>query len=78
MYHEGEGGSEDYQKSLYWYHKAAEQGNDISQLRLGFMYEDGEGVKRDINQAISWYRKAAKQGNSDAKNILAEFAIYDY
>ena len=78
MYHEGEGGSKDYQKSLYWYHKSAEQGNDIAQLRLGFMYEDGEGVKPDTKQAISWYRKAAKQGNNDAKNILAEFGIYDY
>lgn len=78
LYHNAKGGSRDDTQAIYWYRKTAEQGNELAQLFLGYMHENGEGVKRDINQAINWYRKAAKQGNTDAKNILAEFGIYDY
>lgn len=41
MYKNGEGGSRDYSAALFWFEKAARQGDSKAQLNLGLMYEDG-------------------------------------
>ena len=68
----GEEIKQDYQKAIYWYTKAAEQGNEIAQNRLGHMYELGTGVEQDYQKAIYWYTKAAEQGDEDSKKSLQE------
>ncbi len=49
--------------------KLAEQGDAVSQLRLGDYY-----IKQnDLSNAKEWWSKAAEQGNKDAINHLKEF-----
>jgi hypothetical protein len=50
--------------------KAAEQGDKISQARLGEMYLYGKGVSQDNAEAVKWLRKAAEQGQVAAYYTL--------
>lgn len=70
MYYYGEGCEVNYEKALYWYEKAAEQGNENAQLWVGKLYEQGQGCTKDTKKARYWYEKAAAQGNSDAQKLL--------
>ena len=70
IYYNGKGVPQDYKKAVYWYTKAAEQGNVNAQWSLGFMYYYGEGVPQDYQKAFYWYTKAADQGNTDAQFYL--------
>lgn len=65
-YEKGNDVAKDLQKSLYWYKKAAERGNDIAQQKLGEIFEKGLTGKKDYAQAYFWYQKAADQGNDAA------------
>src|SRR5216683_398375 len=47
------------QQLVYWWTKAAKQGEPDAQVTLGQMYEDGEGIPQDYLLAAYWYRKAA-------------------
>jgi hypothetical protein len=67
MYHDGRGVPQDYKKTFEWFTKAAEQGNALAQLALGFMYHDGIGLPQDYVQAYKWFNLAAAQDNEDAK-----------
>ena len=62
----------DYTQALYWYHKAADEGNMYSQNSIGLCYQKGLGVPQDDEQATSWFKKAAKSGNPQAAYHLAE------
>jgi TPR repeat protein len=55
--------------------KSAEQGDVISQTRLGEMYLYGRGVSPDYAEAAKWLRKAADQGHVDAYYTLG--CMYD-
>jgi len=50
---------------------AAEQGDAISQFRVGQLHEMGLNGTPDYPSAASWYRKAADQGNRSAAFNLA-------
>jgi len=41
MYYTGDGVIQDYTQAVFWYRKAAEQGNVLAQFALGVMYETG-------------------------------------
>ena len=58
-YSDGEGVAQDYMQAVYWYQKAAAQGNVHAQYNLGYMYSAGRGVFKDYEQAAYWFRKAA-------------------
>jgi TPR repeat protein len=64
---EGENG----EKAVYWYTKAAEQGDTTAQFSLGYFYEYGDGIEPDGAKAIYWYTQAAEQGDSSAQFSLA-------
>jgi TPR repeat protein len=70
MYANGTGVEKDDTQAIYWFQKAAEQGNADMQNKLGGMYLNGAGVEKDETQAVFWYRKAAEQGNADGQNKL--------
>ena len=70
MYFTGTGVPEDYAKAVYWYKKAAEQGDSDAQFGLGTIYSAGTIVPEDFTKAVYWYKKAAEQGNSDAQYSL--------
>jgi uncharacterized protein len=50
--------------------RAAQAGNSLAQMQIGFQYEKGIGVPKSYVEAARWYRKAADQGDAAAmKNI---------
>ncbi|MBI5882973.1 MAG: SEL1-like repeat protein [Elusimicrobia bacterium] len=74
LYENGWGGfKQDYAESAKWYRKAADQGNQHSQVQLGALYQKGLGVKQDYVEAASWFRKSADQGNRYAQFALGWF-----
>ncbi|NAW69113.1 hypothetical protein CAG57_14470 [Vibrio sp. V30_P3S12P165] len=56
----GYGVSQNYEKSIYWYTKSAEQGYGPSARNLAWIYEDGKGVHIDKKKAVYWMKKAAE------------------
>ena len=57
----------DAKQAVYWYRKAAEQGDAEAQVSLGQCYDEGFGVEKDASKAADWYYKAASQGNAEAQ-----------
>ena len=66
----GEPVKKDYGKAVFFFQKAAAQGDAVSQAMLGLMYFHGEGVRQDFVEAASWYRKAAEQSEAYAQGML--------
>ena len=65
-----EGTEESYQRARYWDEKAAAQGDEASQTRLGIMLNNGLGGEADPEQAVHWWQQAAQQGNRAAQYLL--------
>ncbi len=60
----GKGVDKDIDQAKIWYEKAAIQGSESSQFRLGNIYrKDG-----DYKPALKWLQKAANAGNAAAQN----------
>lgn len=64
LYEKGQGVSQDHEKSVSWYTKAAETGQADAQCNLGAMYLYGLGVTQDSQKAVSWLSKSAEQGRA--------------
>lgn len=64
-------GKEAQEAALFWYSKAAEQGDAHAQFNLSCIYGNGQGVTRNDQLALFWCRKAAEQGNVSAQFNLA-------
>ena len=69
MYYAGEGcrGEPQYDKALYWYERAAEQGQRTAQSNVATMYQKGTGCTVNMEKALYWYEKAGEQGDDDAQ-----------
>lgn len=52
------------EEAMFWFRKAAEQGNADAQSCLGFLLCDN---KQDRSKGAYWFRKAAEQGYSPEK-----------
>ena len=61
-----------HKKAVHWYRKAAKQGNQEAQYRLGNAYLLELGVSKDGAEAAIWYRKAAEQGHANAQLSLGD------
>jgi TPR repeat protein len=58
---------------VYWWTKAAEQGEVNAQLWLGAFYEQGKySIERDYSKAFKYLSMAAKQGQPDAQVTLGQ------
>ena len=69
-YDGGHGGvPQNYQKGVYWFRKAAVQGNAYAQTHLGVAYLLGHGVPQNYRKAFTWARKAAVQGYAPAQTM---------
>jgi uncharacterized protein len=66
MYTRGDGVKQDFQRALFWFRKAATQGDSFAQYSIGLRYLNGEGVQQDYSEALSWFKKAADQGFTQA------------
>jgi TPR repeat protein len=70
LYRKGNGVGKDYEKAVYWYHKAAKQGFAGAQNNLAGMYEQGLGVPMNKSEAAKLYLKAAEQYNAYAQHSI--------
>ncbi len=62
LYYDGNGNNtQDYDRAVKWFRRAADQGNASAQLYLGLMSDEGQGVPQDYAEAAKWYRRAAEQ-----------------
>jgi len=61
-YASGSGMDQNWEKAVYWYRRAAEQGHVRAQLQMGIAYQKGRGVERDNAVAVEWFRRAAEEG----------------
>ncbi|MDR0355461.1 MAG: sel1 repeat family protein, partial [Deltaproteobacteria bacterium] len=68
----GEGTEVDREKAVYWYKKAAEQGDARAQHNLGLSYYNGEGVAEDRDLAKRWLTEAADRGEEKAVEALKD------
>lgn len=65
-----EGYPRDLNRAVYWYRKAALQGNADAQNNLANRYRLGEGVPVNPQMAVQWWSRAAEQGH-----VLAEYHL---
>ena len=65
-YQRGEGVKQNVEKALYWFRKAAAQGNPTGLEEVGTAYYREDGVERDNSKAIEWWKQAAEKGKSSA------------
>ncbi|PKC66373.1 kinase-like protein [Rhizophagus irregularis] len=59
--------SQNYNKALYYFQKAAENGNKFALCNLGNCYKNGEGIEQNKRKAFKLYQKSADQGYKDAQ-----------
>jgi hypothetical protein len=62
--------AQDYAGALRWYQLAADHGNVLAEVQVGYFYHHGIGVAPDYAEAAHWYRLAADKGNPLAENQL--------
>jgi len=76
LYSTGIGMPLDFEKSVKWFHKAAEQGLLESQINLGIAYQGGFGVPKDTIKAYIWFNFASANGSKLApeyRDNIAQF-----
>jgi TPR repeat protein len=66
----------DMVKAVYWFRRAAEQGDAIGQLNLGEHFLTGQGVKHDPVEAYMWLSLAAARGNAWAAAKRRELSVH--
>lgn len=59
-------------RAVYWFRRAAEQGDATAQHDLGWMLIQGRGAAADREQGLFWLRKAALQDHEYAKAKLEQ------
>jgi TPR repeat protein len=67
MFDSGQGVPQDDKQAVYWYTKAAEQGDATAQYNLGVMFANGQGTPKNDVLAYVWWNIAAAQGHKLAK-----------
>ena len=50
-----------WEKAVYWFTLAAEQGDAAAQCNLATCYLKGQGVEQNRPEAIRWYEQAAQR-----------------
>ena len=70
------GYARDAHKAVEWATRAAEQGHEAAQSRLGRLLLAGEGVPRDAQRGLAWVRKSAEQGYSPAEYTMGVACQY--
>ena len=70
-YYTGHGVARDFPQAVYWYRKAADQGDPGAQVDLGYLCLKGIGLQPDAAQAARWFERAASSGSAAGKLDLA-------
>ena len=66
----GKGTEADPREAVYYFTRAAVNGDAEAQYELGYCYYAGQGVQRDYEQAVEWYETAAAQDHAKALTNL--------
>ena len=75
-WHGTHGVAEDGEKALYWFKKAAAQGEIWAMESLGKIYRNGlVGVKKDDREADFWFNKRQKTIQAKQKNMFQSNAF---
>lgn len=61
---------ENFSKSIYWFERAANQGNTNAIFELALLYRNGLGVKKDSVKSYSFLKKSALLGNINAVDLI--------
>lgn len=61
---------DDHAGALYWFNKAALQGNVTAKFFLGHLHAEGKGVEEDKDKAHKYYLEAAEEGYMEAQSAL--------
>ena len=72
-YANGLGVKQDAEKAVFWYQKAAAQGNPYAQFNLGSCYLQGIGVPVNKSVAKKYFEAAKRNGHERADEILKEY-----
>ncbi len=72
-YKDGKGVVKDEKKAVYWYEKAAEQGNRYTYKLIDYYYKD----LKDYKKAAYWCKKAHDKG-LDVSEIWEEGELWKY
>ena len=70
MYEEGEGVEENKEKALYWYTKAADNGDTQAMHNLGVMYYKGDGIEKNSDLAKKYFEQACELKFKESCYIL--------
>lgn len=65
----------DHPLALYFFRKAAEQGNIDGMYGMGLMYLGSDAIERSLAEARKWFVKAAEAGHKMALRSLANACI---
>lgn len=66
----GRGVPKNDEKALYYFSKAANEGDVFAQNEVAYLYAAGKGTPRDYGKALLYYRKAAEQDLASAQYSL--------
>ncbi len=61
-----------YEESVFWAEKAAQQDHVDAQFLLGDLYAAGRGTEQDPQRALLWKKQAASQGHLNAQLDVAQ------
>lgn len=70
---EDEGVEQDPVKALYWFEKAAEEGNSSSAFNAGLFYAKAYGTQRSFIKAAEWMDIAADDDDEVARSCAEEY-----
>ena len=70
LYGKGNETSLNYEKSFYWYEKAAVLNSTSAIYHLGLYYYHGYGVPKDVDKGIKYIREAKDKGYKRAENFF--------
>ena len=76
-YYYGKGVSQDYNKAVQYYQRAAAKGHPFGMYNLAVACEYGNGTPRDMDKAINNYRMAAEHSVNQAIDALIRLGLYD-
>lgn len=69
--HGNEGVTQDLEKSVEYWEKAANAGDANAMYKMGWAYDMGSGVIKDYQKAMEWYKKAVDKGYYFPLNNMA-------
>lgn len=67
---EGKACSQGIEKSVCWFHKAADQGYVPAYWEMGNAYREGLGVEQDFHEAAEWFSRGVQAGDSSCMTFL--------